>query len=97
MVTNDSALMHVAAAMQTPVVAIFAYTNAKGLYPWRVPHRIVRRHLPCSPCFYYSPRPARCHTNIDYACIRTIEVDEVFTALEDLLSECRASHCLRQP
>ncbi|MCX7003996.1 MAG: glycosyltransferase family 9 protein [bacterium] len=90
MVTNDSALMHVAAAMHTPVVAIFAYTNPRGLYPWQVPHRIVRHDLPCSPCFYYSPKPAGCRVRLDYACIRHITVREVFAAVLDLLNAPRA-------
>ncbi len=96
MVTNDSALMHVAAAMHTPVVALFAYTNPRGLYPWQVPHRIVRHDLPCSPCFYYSPKPAGCRVRLDYACIRHITVREVFAAVVDLLhaphSEGNADH-----
>jgi heptosyltransferase-2 len=89
MVTNDSALMHVAAAMQTPVVALFAYTNPRGLYPWQVPHRLVRHALPCSPCFYYSPKPAQCRVKLDFACIRHITVREVFRAMTDLLNTPR--------
>lgn len=91
MVCNDAALMHVAAAVQTPVVAIFAYTNYRSLYPWHVRHRIVRRDLPCSPCFYYSPRPAFCHAGLNYTCIRDLPVEAVLTATEDLLRETAAS------
>jgi len=84
MISNDSALMHVAAGVGTPVVAIFAYTNARTLYPWSVPHRVVRKDLPCSPCFYYSPKPARCHANINYRCIKSITAEEVFAAAVSL-------------
>ncbi len=85
-VSNDSALMHVAAALQLPTVAIFAYTNPIYVRPWRAPHIIVRRNLPCSPCFYYSPRPARCRWRGEsaFACIRQITVDEVWAACEQL-------------
>ncbi len=92
MISNDSALMHVAAAMQTPVVAIFAYTNWRSLYPWHVPHRIVRRDLPCSPCFYYSPKPAFCHAGLNYTCIRDIPVDEVHRAAQELLPVINRTH-----
>ncbi|MCX7848155.1 MAG: glycosyltransferase family 9 protein [bacterium] len=85
MICNDAALMHVAAAVQTPVVAIFAYTNYRSLYPWHVPHRIVRRDLPCSPCFYYSPRPAFCHARLNYTCIRDLPVEDVLHAANQLL------------
>ncbi len=84
MVSNDSALMHVSAAIGTPVVAIFGYTNARTLYPWAVPHVIVRKDLPCSPCFFYSPKPAFCHAGLDYQCIKGITVDDVFNAAAGL-------------
>jgi len=85
MVSNDSSLMHVSAAMQTPVVAIFAYTNPAFVRPWHAPHRLVRHELPCSPCFFYSPKPASCHANLDYTCVKGIEVDEVFNACSELI------------
>ncbi len=85
-VSNDSALMHVAAALRLPTVAIFAYTNPAYVHPWQTPHRIVRKELPCSPCFYYSPRPARCRwSGADaFQCIRTITVEEVWAACQEL-------------
>jgi heptosyltransferase-2 len=89
MVTNDSALMHISAAVQTPVVAIFGYTNPKMLYPWGSEHRLIRHELPCSPCFFYSPKPATCHANLDYACIKGIEVEEVFNACCELVENRR--------
>ncbi len=84
MVTNDSALMHISAAVQTPVVALFGYTNPKMLYPWGVKHRLIRRGLPCSPCFYYSPKPAQCRAGLEYACIREIDVGDVYAACREL-------------
>jgi heptosyltransferase-2 len=88
-VSNDSALMHVAGAVGTPVVGIFAYTNWHTVYPWRVPHRIVRQDLPCSPCFFYSPKPAFCHAHIDYACNSLINVDDVYQAVRNLHAETK--------
>jgi len=95
MVSNDSALMHVAAAMQTPTVAIFAYTNTVFVHPWRVPHRIVRKELPCSPCFFYSPKPAKCHANRNFECIRTITVEEVFDACRAMFENAELSGKVR--
>jgi heptosyltransferase-3 len=47
----DSAPMHIAAAMQTPVVALFGPSGELEWGPWRVPHRIVAsaEHA-CRPC-----------------------------------------------
>ncbi len=47
----DSAPMHIAAAMGTPVVALFGPSNEIEWGPWRVAHRIVNStgHR-CRPC-----------------------------------------------
>ncbi|GBD07605.1 ADP-heptose--LPS heptosyltransferase 2 [bacterium HR21] len=85
-VSNDSALMHVAAALQLPTVAIFAYTNPVYVRPWKTRHELVRRELPCSPCFYYSPRPVQCRWSGEKAfmCISSITVEEVWHACQRL-------------
>lgn len=86
-ISNDSAMMHLAAAQNVPVVALFGPTDWRRLHPWISQHVIVRKDLPCMPCFYYSSRPLRCVANIDYACMRDISVDEVFAAVQNLLAQ----------
>jgi heptosyltransferase-2 len=83
-VTNDSGLMHVAAAVNTPTVAIFGPTNPRRLHPFKVEHVNVRKDLACSPCFYYSPNPLTCMWG-DFRCLEWIGVEEVKGALENLL------------
>jgi len=53
LITNDSGPMHLAAAVDTPVVAIFGPTDIEKNPPISLgaTHRIVRRPLPCSPCY----------------------------------------------
>jgi heptosyltransferase-2 len=85
-VSNDSAIMHLAGALGVPVVAIFGPTDPLRLHPWEGPHRIVRRTLPCMPCFPYSSRPLRCAAGTDYACLRELDVDDVFSAVADVLA-----------
>jgi heptosyltransferase-2 len=54
---NDSGPMHIAAAVGTPVVAVFGPSNIGAWGPYspegeRSPHTVVARDLPCMPCFY---------------------------------------------
>jgi len=47
----DSAPMHIAAAMQTPVVALFGPSGELEWGPWQVPHRVVASSAhACRPC-----------------------------------------------
>lgn len=86
-VSNDSGLMHVAAALDLPTVAVFGYTSHIHTRPWCSRSEVVRHDLPCSPCFYFSPKPAQCKWSGDdeFMCIRRITPDEVYAACERLL------------
>ena len=83
-VTNDSGLMHLAAALQVPTVALFGPTNPAWLSPWRTPSRVLR--MPgCPPCFRYSPIPQRCNRGEDFACLAAMDVKTVLGAAMELL------------
>jgi heptosyltransferase-2 len=88
-VSNDTALMHLAAALKLPTVAIFAYTNHQELHPWMTEYVVVRKELECSPCFFNSPRPVKCiwKGENEFKCIKAIDAEEVMTAVETLIQE----------
>ncbi len=86
-ITNDSGLMHLAAALQIPTVSIFGPTNPVWVKPWMVPHRVVRLGLPCSPCFYYSAKPLVCKAGLDFACLTDLKPDIVFRSFNSLYEE----------
>ena len=82
-VTNDSSLMHIASAMQLKVVAVIGPTNTNYIYPWKTNHRVASLQLDCAPCFFYSPKPLSCkRDDIQFKCIRELEVEKVFSVIE---------------
>lgn len=90
-ISNDSGLMHLAAAAGVPVVALFGPTNPDFVRPWGAQNRVVRLELPCSPCFYYSPKSLECRSQSNFKCIREIPVSVVQKAAEDLLVKVRGA------
>ncbi len=68
LLTNDTGTMHLAALLGTPVVAIFGSTEPAATGPLGASHRVIRRHVDCSPCFLREcPLDFRCMKEIDPA------------------------------
>jgi ADP-heptose:LPS heptosyltransferase len=52
MVTNNTGPMHIAAAVKTPTVALFALTNPPEQWgPWRVASTLLYQDVPCRLCY----------------------------------------------
>jgi lipopolysaccharide heptosyltransferase II len=49
LVSNNSGPVHLAAALGTPVVDLYALTNPQHT-PWRVPARVLNHDVPCRNC-----------------------------------------------
>lgn len=75
-ITVDSGPMHLAAAMGVPVIAIFGPTAPWRTGPYGKIHSIIRKELPCSPCF------SRVCKGKDNICMKEIEVRDVLPAVE---------------
>jgi lipopolysaccharide heptosyltransferase I len=77
-VTTDTGPMHLAAAVGTPVAALFGPTAPWRTGPFGEQHEIVRLTLDCSPCF-----KRRCPAPI---CLDELPVAAVQAACEKILS-----------
>ena len=80
-VSNDSGLMHVAAALGRPLVAVYGSTSPAFTPPLSEQVEVVRLGLDCSPCFDRSCRFG--HNN----CMRELPSAQVIAALDRLLPQ----------
>jgi heptosyltransferase-1 len=76
LLTNDSGPMHIAAAVGTPVVALFGPTSSVRTGPYGKGHRVLTSGIPCSPCF-----SRVCTHNVHLECLKTIAPDRVLDAV----------------
>lgn len=84
LLSNDTGAMHVAAALDTPVVAIFGPTDVEATGPLGCRSRVVREPVPCSPCLLRE-------CPIDHRCMTGVDVQQVLQAAGDLLEAARGS------
>jgi len=85
LVCNDSGLMHAAVAVGTPVIAIYGPTDVNRTGPVGERHRVIRRDLPCSPCFKLEG-DGLIHQCTHHDCLMTITPEEVFDVVSQTLA-----------
>lgn len=81
-ISNNTAPAHIAAAVGTPVVDLYALTNPQHA-PWLVEHRLLYHDVACRYC-YRSVCPAGHH-----ACLTQVEPSAVTAAALELLQRSR--------
>lgn len=79
--TNDSGPMHVASALGIPLIALFGSTSAVATGPYNG-GKVIHKHVPCSPCY-------RRECPIDFRCMKSIEVQEVYREIQHLLGQLK--------
>jgi ADP-heptose:LPS heptosyltransferase len=83
-ITGDTGPMHLAAAMHTPVVALFGPSDPARYGPRAQLERIVRVDLPCSPCGQVRLPPLRCRGHVP-DCMDGIAVEVVVARAIEIL------------
>lgn len=79
----DSGVMHLASAVDIPVVALFGPTDPAFVGPQNGRSAVVRHDMPCAPCYLNTT----CGT---VECMRRLQADEVMDACARLMDESAA-------
>jgi ADP-heptose:LPS heptosyltransferase len=86
---HDSGPMHVAAAVGTPVIALYGSQNSLLFRPHGEGHALLLPSIPCAACV----APEACVPEDSYRnyCVRRHTVDEVFAAVQTVLGRSAAA------
>lgn len=79
--SNDSGLMHIAAALQKPLAAIYGSTSPEHTPPLSDHLQIVRNRVDCAPCF------ERECPKVHHKCLRELMPQQVLDALDAVIPQ----------
>lgn len=88
LVTGDTGPMHLASAVDTPLVALFGPSDPARYGPASSRQKVLRVQLPCSPCGQVRLPPERCRGHVP-DCMDGIQVAAVVAAASELLDAGR--------
>ena len=77
-ICNDTGPMHMAAALNIPVFALFGPANPIRTGPYGQSHTVIQKQFPCIPC--YAKHPCTRH---DFRCMETLGVEEVLRCIRE--------------
>lgn len=85
MISMDSANMHLASLVNTPVVSVWGATHPfAGFLGWKQnPEYVVQADMPCRPCSIYGRKPC---ARGDIACMTSISPQSIVDKVELILS-----------
>ncbi len=87
-VANDSSPMHIAAAMKTPVVAVFGPSKSAETAPYGPGHIVVEKDFPCR----LTCDEDICKFKVHNQCMKDIHVDDVAMAVKKTLTQWEKDH-----
>jgi len=83
LISNDSALMHIATAVNTPVLAIFGSTSKElGFFPYSKKAKVVEVELECRPCSLHGK--SACPKG-HFKCMLEISPEKVYQTAKEML------------
>ena len=81
LITNDSAVMHLASYLDVPVAAIFGPTDEKKYGPWSGKNIVIKKDIFCRPC-----EKAQCSFG-SLACLSSIKPEDVLSQIQFMLED----------
>ena len=86
LVSMDSAAMHMAALVATPVVSVWGATHpGLGFLGWGCdPRNVLQADMACRPCSVYGAKPCRFG---NYPCLRAVTPQMIADKVEEIINE----------
>jgi heptosyltransferase II len=84
LICNDSGTMHIANAVDTPVLVILGPTKTPGFLPYRPHDELAEIEIECRPCGSHGAK--KCPQG-HFRCMRELKPEQVFALATELLSE----------
>jgi lipopolysaccharide heptosyltransferase I len=89
-ITNDSGPLHIASALNRPLVCLFGPTNPVRTGPFRQESSVVRLEMDCSPCYRRTCADCRCLERIDSSRVMEAVEAQLHHRAADQLSDAWA-------
>ncbi len=85
---HDSAAMHIAAALDRPLVCLTGPTNPYRTGPYQRIDDVIKLDLDCSPCYFRTL--SQCPHQ--HRCMKDLTIESVVSALQSKLAGCLSAH-----
>lgn len=89
LITNDTGPMHIASALDVPVVAVFGPTDWRTTSPLGKEHALLRHPVDCAPCMLRE-------CPIDHRCMTGVTAEQVYEAGLSIVSGRSGLSCANQ-
>jgi heptosyltransferase-2 len=88
---NDSSLMHIAASLGKPTIAIWGFTDYTRISPYGNNSLIIRKSYNCIPCYTFE---YGCRCFLSYECLKGLNKEEVYSVISYIIDKIKEGNYL---